>query len=97
MPRCTAYPGPLSVLVMDNAKIHHDDAILELADRYGMCTIILPCLIPILFNMQGCELNTSHPTHLISTQSRRRSRKSSTSCDAIKIITSGPRERLGMV
>ncbi|KAF8236083.1 hypothetical protein L208DRAFT_1124560, partial [Tricholoma matsutake] len=21
--KCTAYPGPLSVLVMDNAKIHH--------------------------------------------------------------------------
>ena len=38
MPKCTAYPGPLSVLVMDNAKIHHGDGILELADRFGMCT-----------------------------------------------------------
>jgi transposase len=36
MPICTAYPGPLSVLVMDNAKIHHGDAILELADRFGI-------------------------------------------------------------
>jgi len=35
MPKCSAYPGPLSVLVMDNAKIHHGDAILELADRFG--------------------------------------------------------------
>ena len=35
MPLCTAYPGPLSVLVMDNARIHHGDEILELADRFG--------------------------------------------------------------
>lgn len=35
MPLCTAYPGPLSVLVMDNAKIHKGDEILELADRFG--------------------------------------------------------------
>ena len=35
MPICSAYPGPLSVLVMNNAKIHHGNAILELADRFG--------------------------------------------------------------
>ena len=35
MPLCSAYPGPLSVLVMDNARIHHGDEILELADRFG--------------------------------------------------------------
>lgn len=35
MPLCTAYPGPLSVLVMDNARIHHGEEILELADRFG--------------------------------------------------------------
>lgn len=35
MPLCTAYPGPLSVLVMDNARIHHGDEITELADRFG--------------------------------------------------------------
>ena len=35
MPLFTAYPGPLSVLVMDNAWIHHGDEILELADRFG--------------------------------------------------------------
>jgi len=35
MPLCTAYPGPLSVLVMDNARIHHGDEILELADRFS--------------------------------------------------------------
>ena len=31
----TAYPGPLSVLVVDNAKIHHGDEILELIDLFG--------------------------------------------------------------
>ena len=36
MPLCSAYPGPLSVLVMDNAKIHHGNAILELADQFGI-------------------------------------------------------------
>ena len=35
MPKCTAYPGPMSVLVMDNARIHHSYEILELADRFG--------------------------------------------------------------
>ena len=35
MPLCSAYPGPLSVLVMDNACIHHGDEILELADRFS--------------------------------------------------------------
>ena len=36
MPLCSAYPGPLSVLVMDNATVHHGDEILELADRFGL-------------------------------------------------------------
>ncbi|KAF8235979.1 hypothetical protein L208DRAFT_1391377, partial [Tricholoma matsutake] len=34
LPKCTAYPGLLSVLVMDNAKIHHSVEILELLDRF---------------------------------------------------------------
>ena len=29
------YPGKLSVLVMDNARIHHGSEILELAERFG--------------------------------------------------------------
>ena len=35
MPLTSAYPGPLSVLIMDNARIHHGDEILVLADRFG--------------------------------------------------------------
>ncbi|TFY52053.1 hypothetical protein EVG20_g10726 [Dentipellis fragilis] len=36
LPKCTAYPGPCSILVMDNAKIHHGNEILELVDRFGV-------------------------------------------------------------
>lgn len=35
MPLTSPYPGPLSVLIMDNARIHHSNEILELADRFG--------------------------------------------------------------
>jgi len=31
---CTPFPGYLSVLVMDNARIHDGKAILELAERF---------------------------------------------------------------
>ena len=34
MPFCSPFPGYLSILVMDNARIHHGDQILELADRF---------------------------------------------------------------
>ena len=36
LPLCTPYPGVLSVLVMDNAKIHHGEEIAELLDAHGM-------------------------------------------------------------
>lgn len=35
MPLTSPYPGPLSVLIMDNARIHHGNEILELADQFG--------------------------------------------------------------
>ena len=40
---CTPFPGNLSVLVMDNARIHHGEEILELAERFGWCfpTVLL--------------------------------------------------------
>jgi len=34
MSLCSPFPGPLSVLVMDNAKVHHGAGILELAERF---------------------------------------------------------------
>ena len=36
MPLCSFFPGPLSVLVMDNACIHHGAGILELAECFSM-------------------------------------------------------------
>ena len=36
LPKCTAYPGPLSIVIMDNARIHHGPEILALFDRFGM-------------------------------------------------------------
>ncbi|KAJ8456687.1 hypothetical protein ONZ45_g18619 [Pleurotus djamor] len=48
LPKCSAYPGPLSVLVMDNAKIHHGDEILELFDRFGVRLEYLPPYCPDL-------------------------------------------------
>jgi len=36
LPLCSPLPGPLSVLVMDNACIHHSDEIVELIEQYDM-------------------------------------------------------------
>jgi hypothetical protein len=39
LPKCTAFPGLMSVLVMDNAKIHHGDDVMELIESFGTsCT-----------------------------------------------------------
>jgi hypothetical protein len=35
LPLCTPFPGPLSVLVMDNACVHHGAEILELSETFG--------------------------------------------------------------
>src|ERR1700690_1799510 len=48
LPKCSAYPGPLSVLVLDNTQIHHGDEILELADRFGVRIEYLPPYSPDL-------------------------------------------------
>jgi len=48
MPLCSRYPCPLSVLVLDNAKIHHNDEILALADRFGVLIEYLPPYSPDL-------------------------------------------------
>jgi transposase len=48
LPKCSAYPGPCSVLVLDNATIHHGDEILVLADRFGVRIEYLPPYSPDL-------------------------------------------------
>ncbi|VDC07111.1 unnamed protein product [Peniophora sp. CBMAI 1063] len=48
LPNCSAYPGPCSVLVMDNAKIHHGEEMQELVDRFGVRIEYLPAYSPDL-------------------------------------------------
>ncbi|KIK22422.1 hypothetical protein PISMIDRAFT_66715, partial [Pisolithus microcarpus 441] len=33
LPSCTAYPGKHSILIMDNARIHHGDEVQDLAQQ----------------------------------------------------------------
>ena len=35
LPLCSPFPGPLNILVMDNACIHCGDEIIELVEHYG--------------------------------------------------------------
>ncbi|PPQ82244.1 hypothetical protein CVT24_012928 [Panaeolus cyanescens] len=48
MPLCAPFPGILSVLVMDNAKIHHGEGILDLAEQFGVRIEFLPPYSPDL-------------------------------------------------
>lgn len=48
LPLCTPYPGKLSVLIMDNAKIHHGEGIAELIRETGVRLEYLPPYSPDL-------------------------------------------------
>lgn len=48
LPLCTPFPGYLSVLVMDNARIHHGEEILELTQHFGVRLEYLPPYSPDL-------------------------------------------------
>ena len=39
----TPYPGPCSVLVMDNARVHHAQEIEDLVRGYGKCQFTCQC------------------------------------------------------
>lgn len=41
LPNCNAYPGPRSVIVMDNASTHHVEPIKELIEMFGECRILV--------------------------------------------------------
>ena len=66
LPIMSPYPGPRSVLVMDNARIHHHDDITELVESYGEK---LPFLSLELCSqiVQAVELNIFHPIPPITT------------------------------
>jgi hypothetical protein len=54
LPLCSPYPGPLSVLIMDNDRIHHGEEILALCDRFGAD---YSCYFGIhIHTIQGCVL-----------------------------------------
>jgi hypothetical protein len=48
MPLCSLYPGPLSILVLDNVRIHHNNEILALTDHFGVLIKYLPPYSPDL-------------------------------------------------
>lgn len=43
-----SYPHPKSVLVLDNARIHHDNGLLEYLDAFGVRVEFLPPYSPDL-------------------------------------------------
>jgi len=60
MPLTSAYPGPLSVLIMDNAHIHHSNEILVLADCFSQI-YALPVLIDRLPLVLGVQIEYLPP------------------------------------
>ena len=42
------YPGPNSVIVLDNAKIHHDEGLIEYLQAFGVHIEFLPPYLPDL-------------------------------------------------
>ena len=42
LPHCTLYPGPQSVLIMDNASIHRDSRLQQACDDAGVLLLFLP-------------------------------------------------------
>ena len=46
LPKMSRFPGPNSILVMDNASWHHDDRVTQLAKHYGVVIWYLPPYSP---------------------------------------------------
>jgi hypothetical protein len=46
LPKCEPFPGKRSVLVMDNASIHHSQALKDLCSQYGVRLEFLPPYSP---------------------------------------------------
>jgi transposase len=46
LPHCTPYPGPRSVLILDNASIHKSTRLQELCDKHGVLLKFLPPYSP---------------------------------------------------
>ena len=48
LPKYTLHPGPLRIIVLDNAKIHHGPEVLELCAEFGKLHFIVSYSILIL-------------------------------------------------
>ncbi|CAB4475156.1 unnamed protein product [Rhizophagus irregularis] len=48
LPKMNPYPGPNSVIVLDNAKIHHDEGLIEYLQAFGIRVEFLPPYSPDL-------------------------------------------------
>jgi transposase len=46
LPHCNPYPGPRSVLILDNASIHKNDRLRELCEDHGVLLKFLPPYSP---------------------------------------------------
>jgi len=46
LPFMNPYPGPRSILVIDNCRIHHVDEVQELCDEHGVALRYLPAYSP---------------------------------------------------
>ena len=46
LPHCTPYPGPRSIIILDNASIHKSARLQELCDRSGVVLEFLPPYSP---------------------------------------------------
>ena len=62
----TPFPGPCSVLVLDNARIHHAQDIKDLIHNYG--TLVLSIVTLSLILLIGCRLEFYPHILLITTQ-----------------------------
>lgn len=79
LPRMNRYPGPNSVLVLDNAAIHHGGRIASLCERKGVLLRYLPAYCP--------ELNPIELAFNMFKSDCRRSQVLSTTRNPVKTIT----------
>jgi hypothetical protein len=54
LPKMTPYPGPNSALVLDNARIHHNEIKIATLQIFGVRVIFLPAYSPDLSPIEPC-------------------------------------------